>query len=939
MTSEEWNRLSDLFHAAREKSGRERVMLLDAACGESTSLRKAVEELLRKDEAPSGFLSEPLFSAFRGEARASAIHAGQSFGRYITVAPIGRGGMGEVWSARDSDLERLVALKFLNSEIIAGLDAQQITREAKAASALNHPGIVTIYELAQCGSTPALVMELVEGKPLRESCGKPMPILQVLNIGQLIAEALAAAHTMGTVHGDIKPENIILRPDGYIKLLDFGLARRIYAETIAGTGRPALGTLRYMSPEQARGQPLSPPSDLFSLGLVLYELVAGRHAFPAISAIETARRILEQEVVPLSSLNLQVPAPLDLLIGKMLVKEPCARPTAAEVGQTIRQLQASRRTFQGTIPAFWKWGAAALLIAVVCFAGWRWKVHVAGSDTTFRQITTLVPENQATAAAISPDGTVAAYANVDGIFLRTIADGHTRTVPSPDDFLVDRLAWFPDATKLLASGFFPATNAPAVWLISTAGAKPSLMRTQAREATPSPDGATVAFMSRDSSQIWVMDTHGNAARRIAAALGEGGFSSLLWSPDGRRLAYQRRRYYPGGFSDSFESVDLATGKIVDTAQNLAMRSAAALPDGRVMFLRWDDGDVISSHELWEVQTSLTTGAFRGAPRKIGTFAGGKTTSLVDLSVSANGRRAMALTQSSESSVFVGKFDQTTPSIREIRRLTLDDQRNFPHAWTADSSAVIFESDRSGSFDLFKQKVDHRTPETIVATPMVEILPQLAPDGHFVLYAAEPAETEQPWYYKPGTFTLMRVPVDGGTPEEVPIGGPLDEFRCALRAGARCVLRTTQNGQSRTYYDLDAVHGRGRVLARSQWSREVLGDWDISPDGKRVAIPNHDSQNARIRVVNLEEEPGQPAEREVVLLGVTDLQGLVWAPDGGGWFVSVNTSLGNRMLYVKEDGQFSSLGDIEGWAVPSPDGHWVAFSNPVNAKNAWLIENH
>jgi hypothetical protein len=93
------------------------------------------------------------------------------------------------------------------------------------------------------------------------------------------------------------------------------------------------------------------------------------------------------------------------------------------------------------------------------------------------------------------------------------------------------------------------------------------------------------------------------------------------------------------------------------------------------------------------------------------------------------------------------------------------------------------------------------------------------------------------------------------------------------------------------------------------------------------------------VVNLEKEPGQPAEREVVLLGVTDLQGLVWAPDGGGWFVSVNTPLGNRMLYVKEDGQFSSLGDIEGWAVPSPDGHWVAFSNPVNAKNAWLIENH
>jgi hypothetical protein len=147
MTPEEWNRLFDLFHAAREKSGGERVMVLDAACGESTPLRKAVEELLREDEAASGFLSEPLFSSLRGEPRASQILPGQRVGRYVTVAPIGRGGMGEVWSAQDTDLDRLVALKFLTSETFAGLDPQQITREAKAASALNHHGIVTIHEV------------------------------------------------------------------------------------------------------------------------------------------------------------------------------------------------------------------------------------------------------------------------------------------------------------------------------------------------------------------------------------------------------------------------------------------------------------------------------------------------------------------------------------------------------------------------------------------------------------------------------------------------------------------------------------------------------------------------------------------------------------------------------------------------------------------------
>src|ERR1700722_712758 len=258
MTSEEWNRLFDRFHAAREKSGGERVMVLDAACGKDTILRKAVEELLREDEAAEGFLSEPLFGSLRGEPPPSRVVPGQQLGRYVTVALIGRGGMGEVWSAQDTDLDRWVALKFLTSETLAGLDPQQITREAKAASALNHHGIVTIHELLQSGSTTALVMELVEGKPLRDVCGQPMPIPEVLAISLQIAEALAAAHASGVVHGDVKPENIILRPDDYVKLLDFGLARKVTTETIALGSSPALGTLRYMSPEQAPAGPFKP---------------------------------------------------------------------------------------------------------------------------------------------------------------------------------------------------------------------------------------------------------------------------------------------------------------------------------------------------------------------------------------------------------------------------------------------------------------------------------------------------------------------------------------------------------------------------------------------------------------------------------------------------------------------------------------------------------
>jgi hypothetical protein len=192
----------------------------------------------------------------------------------------------------------------------------------------------------------------------------------------------------------------------------------------------------------------------------------------------------------------------------------------------------------------------------------------------------------------------------------------------------------------------------------------------------------------------------------------------------------------------------------------------------------------------------------------------------------------------------------------------------------------------------------------------------------------------PW---PTDIKLMRVPIDGGTPEQVSIGGPLDEFRCALGFGTRCILRISVRDQYRAFYDLDPIRGKGRELARTQWLPAAVGDWDVSPDGKYVAIPNHDQREARIRVIALEPRPHEPKEHELVLAGLTDLNGLVWAADGEAWFVSVATSVGNRLLYVHRDGRFQSLGDIQGWAVPSSDGRRVAFLDRIVATNAWMID--
>ena len=441
-----------------------------------------------------------------------------------------------------------------------------------------------------------------------------------------------------------------------------------------------------------------------------------------------------------------------------------------------------------------------------------------------------------------------------------------------------------------------------------------------------------------------MGTSGEEARRVLGGPGDDTFPLVFWIPNGRSLALQRRHYtgkqeYALAFLDqyyqrSYETVDLATGKLLAKTPGMWINSAAALPDGRVLFLRYPPGSDRCS-QLWEVRTDPATGAFRGAPRMVANPVGDSLHSdnLDGMSATADGRRVMVLRRADSDAVFVGDLEGSPPRVSHVHRLTLDQRASYPHAWTADSRAVIFESDRNGGYDIFKQRPDQRTPDTIVATPLAEVMPQLTPDGRSVLYAAR-ADGPKPHDYK-----LMRVPVAGGTPEEAPIAGRLDEFRCALNLGRRCVLRTSVEGHYYAFHELDPVRGKGRELARTAWVPEIFGDWGLSPDGTQVAIPNHDAHSARIRVLSLEAASRGPREHEMELRGLSNLSGVVWAPDGHAWFVSMVTDLGRRLLYADAGGRLFSLGDIQGWAVPSPDGRRVAFLDRTVATNAWMITRH
>jgi predicted ATPase len=273
--------------------------------------------------------------------------AGQMVAHYEIREELGGGGMGVVYKAIDTRLGRRVALKFVHSEYAKDRRALgRFLREARTASGLNHPHICTIHALEEYEGWPFLVMELIEGRTIRRVAKEGLSLEAVVRLAGQVAKALAAAHAAGIVHRDIKPENLMVREDGFVKVLDFGLARLLpagpapmVAENGAGTDPGTiLGTARYMAPEQARGEPADSAADVFALGVVLYELASGRHPFAGDSQLAVLHAIMAQPVLPPSRLNSAIPATLEALLEQMLAKEPRLRPRAAEVDRILADL-------------------------------------------------------------------------------------------------------------------------------------------------------------------------------------------------------------------------------------------------------------------------------------------------------------------------------------------------------------------------------------------------------------------------------------------------------------------------------------------------------------------------------------------------------------------------------------------------------------------------
>ncbi len=355
MSSERWERTKEILEQALRLAAEERQAYVQSICGSDAGLRSEVESLIAShQEAGSQFLYAPAPDVLR-LALPCTLAPGKKLGPYEIIELLGAGGMGEVYRARDARLDRMVAIKILPAAFSADGDRlQRFAQEARSASALNHPNIITIYELGQDGPTPFIAMELVEGKTLRELLVSGLvPIRKTIEIAAQVAEGLAKAHEAGIAHRDLKPENLMVSNDGLVKILDFGVAKLAspgsqpldLRSTSAGLTPSGLvlGTVAYMSPEQAGGQGADFRSDQFSFGLVLYEMVTGKRAFERPTAAETLVAILREQPGPIGMQNRDAPAPLCWAIERCLTKEPDKRYVSTR--DLARELAAIRDRF------------------------------------------------------------------------------------------------------------------------------------------------------------------------------------------------------------------------------------------------------------------------------------------------------------------------------------------------------------------------------------------------------------------------------------------------------------------------------------------------------------------------------------------------------------------------------------------------------------------
>jgi len=732
------------------------------------------------------------------------LNAGQNLGPYEIVEAIGAGGMGEVYRARDARLDRDVAIKVLPDRVGANPDSlARFEREAKAVAALSHPNILSIHDFGRHDGTAYAVVELLEGETLREALAPgPLPQRKAIDYARQTARGLGAAHDGGVVHRDLKPENLFVTRDGRLKILDFGLAGTIGERptdipddtptfthlTAPGT---VLGTINYMSPEQARGQPAGPSSDIFSLGSVLYEMLTGNRPFERETAPETMTAILREDPPEISSADQGTSLGVQRIVQRCLEKRPEERFQSAH--DLAFALETSAGTSTGAYPATdvtprkpkrFAWWPVVAALALGLAAG---LILTGGFGSPTRlpliKITPLTFSGYDVDPSAAPDGRTIVFssqrAGARGIWVKQL-DGGEGPLTSGHD---ERPRFSPNGSTVLFSR--TENGKTSIYRVPLVGGEPRKLIENAISADWSPDGERIVFVRLEPpmGMIGIANSDGSGetilARRPAMVL-----YSPRWSPDGKTVAFHMTQLN-NNVTKHLQLMDVETGEIRELAPDRPCLAGLTWSgDGERLVFAWSDdllAGIASSSALisiQEVKTGVTedllwvrdalvlqagTAMDIAGPGQLVYSTLNTAQSLQEITLdgsSPTGQRLLTSGSSVDrqpvyaadgetilfSSNRGGSLDLWTINTRtgSVLQLTDDEASDWDPAYSADGSEIVWSSDRSGNLEIWMANADGSGARQVTDDGVSAENPGMTPDGEWVVYMTSNPDKSGMW---------------------------------------------------------------------------------------------------------------------------------------------------------------------------------------------------